>query len=57
MSASKDGAEPDLTPILDMVFPVDHFLHARDQLQGAALDMSLKLPVVGSARPVDNHAQ
>ncbi|MGC3968810.1 MAG: biopolymer transporter ExbD [Pirellulales bacterium] len=57
MSAAKDGAEPDLTPILDMVFQLITFFMLVINFKSASLDMSLKLPVVGSARPVDNHAQ
>jgi biopolymer transport protein ExbD len=50
---SADTAEPNLTPILDMVFQLITFFMLVINFQAAALDMSLKLPVVGSARPVE----
>jgi biopolymer transport protein ExbD len=50
---SAEQAEPNLTPILDMVFQLITFFMLVVNFQTAALDMSLKLPVVGSARPVD----
>src|SRR5437868_1373602 len=50
---SAEQAEPNLTPILDMVFQLITFFMLVLNFQAAALDMSLKLPVVGSARPVD----
>jgi biopolymer transport protein ExbD len=50
---SSDTAEPNLTPMLDMVFQLVTFFMLVINFQSAALDMSLKLPVVGSARPVD----
>jgi len=53
MSGQSEGAEPDLTPMLDMVFQLITFFMLVMNMKAAALDMSLKLPVVGSARPVD----
>lgn len=55
MSASleNDGAEPNLTPILDMVFQLITFFMLVINFKSASMDLSLKLPVVGSARPVD----
>lgn len=50
---SAEQAEPNLTPILDMVFQLITFFMLVINFQAASLDMSLKLPVVGSARPVD----
>ena len=50
---SAEQAEPNLTPMLDMVFQLVTFFMLVINFQSAALDMSLKLPVVGSARPVD----
>jgi biopolymer transport protein ExbD len=47
------SAEPNLTPILDMVFQLITFFVLVINFKGAALDMSLKLPVLGSARPID----
>src|SRR5215471_17122736 len=54
---SADQAEPNLTPILDMVFQLITFFMLVINFQTAALDMSLKLPVVGSARPVDKQSE
>ncbi len=55
MSGSLPGssvkAEPNLTPILDMVFQLITFFMLVINFKSAELDMSLKLPVVGSARP------
>ncbi len=56
MSASNyhdASAEPNLTPILDLVFQLITFFMLVINFKSAALDMSLKLPVVASARPVD----
>ena len=50
---SAEQSEPNLTPILDMVFQLITFFMLVINFQSASLDMSLKLPVVGSARPVD----
>jgi biopolymer transport protein ExbD len=52
---SSETGEPNLTPILDMVFQLITFFMLVINFQAAAVDMSLKLPVVGSARPVDTH--
>src|SRR5258708_7409860 len=58
MSASnKDSAEPDLTPILDLVFQLITFFMLVINFNSASLDLSLNLPVIGSARPVDNQGQ
>jgi biopolymer transport protein ExbD len=54
---SAEQAEPNLTPILDMVFQLITFFMLVINFQTAALDMSLKLPVVGSARPTDKGAE
>ena len=55
MSGSLPGssikAEPNLTPILDMVFQLITFFMLVINFKSAELDMTLKLPVVGSARP------
>jgi biopolymer transport protein ExbD len=48
-----DTADPNLTPILDMVFQLITFFMLVVNFKGAALDMSLQLPVLGSARPLD----
>src|SRR5688572_21788623 len=60
MSASMShaaSAEPNLTPMLDMVFQLVTFFMLVINFKAASLDMSLKLPVVGSARPVDTQGQ
>ncbi len=54
---SSDTAEPNLTPMLDMVFQLVTFFMLVINFQSAALDMSLKLPVVGSARPVETQSE
>jgi biopolymer transport protein ExbD len=56
MSASSDTSiEPNLTPILDMVFQLITFFMLVVNFKGGALDMSLELPVLGSARPLDTN--
>ena len=60
MSASMShaaSAEPNLTPMLDMVFQLVTFFMLVINFKSASLDMNLKLPVVGSARPVDTQGQ
>lgn len=54
---SEGHAEPNLTPVLDMVFQLITFFMLVINFQSATLDMSLKLPVVGSARPVEAHSE
>jgi biopolymer transport protein ExbD len=49
--------KPNLTPILDMVFQLITFFMLVINFKSASLDLSLKLPVVGSARPVDTKGQ
>ena len=49
-------AEPNLTPILDMVFQLITFFMLVINFKSAEVDLTLKLPVVGSARPVDTTA-
>ena len=51
-SLSGDNAEPNLTPILDMVFQLITFFMLVTNFKARELDLLLKLPVVGSARPV-----
>ena len=50
-------AEPNLTPILDMVFQLITFFMLVINFKSAEVDLCLKLPVVGSARPVDSKGQ
>ena len=60
MSASishSSSAEPNLTPILDMVFQLITFFMLVINFKSASMDLDLKLPVVGSARPVDTQGQ
>jgi biopolymer transport protein ExbD len=57
MSGHTDSAEPDLTPILDMVFQLITFFMMVINFKSAALDMTLKLPVIGSAMPVDTKGE
>ncbi len=54
MSGSVGGvkSEPNLTPILDMVFQLITFFMLVINFKAAELDMTLKLPIIGSARPV-----
>jgi len=50
-------AEPNLTPILDMVFQLITFFMLVINFKTAEMDLSLKLPVVGSARPVETYGR
>ena len=50
---SAASAEPNLTPMLDMVFQLITFFMLVINFKAAALDLSLRLPVVGSARSVE----
>ncbi len=50
---SSEGAEPDLTPLLDMVFQLITFFMLVINFKGAALDQTLQLPILGSARPLE----
>ncbi|HZZ71437.1 MAG TPA: biopolymer transporter ExbD [Pirellulales bacterium] len=55
MSASMShaaSAEPNLTPILDMVFQLITFFMLVINFRAQAMDLHLQLPVLGSARPV-----
>lgn len=51
------SAEPNLTPMLDMVFQLVTFFMLVINFKSASMDLTLKLPVVGSARPVDTKGQ
>src|SRR4051812_35913930 len=55
--SNSERAEPNLTPLLDMVFQLITFFMLVINFKGASLDMSLKLPVLGSARPLDKHGK
>lgn len=50
-------AEPNLTPVLDMVFQLITFFMLVINFKSASMDLSLRLPVVGSARPVDTQGR
>lgn len=50
-SVNHDSAEPNLVPMLDMVFQLVTFFMMVMNFKSAAMDLNLKLPVVGSARP------
>lgn len=50
-------AEPNLTPILDLVFQLITFFMLVINFKAASYDPGVKLPVVGSARPVDGGNQ
>lgn len=45
------SAEPNLTPILDMVFQLITFFMLVISFKTAAMDPTVRLPVVGSAQP------
>jgi biopolymer transport protein ExbD len=45
-------ADPNLTPMLDMVFQLITFFVMMITFKSAEIDLNLSLPVVGSARPV-----
>jgi biopolymer transport protein ExbD len=45
------SAEPNLTPILDMVFQLITFFMLVISFKTAAMDPGIRLPVAGSARP------
>lgn len=57
MSGSKSEGEADLTPMLDMVFQLITFFMLVTSFKAASLDLSLRLPVVGSARPVETEGE
>jgi biopolymer transport protein ExbD len=55
--SAQERGEPNLTPILDMVFQLITFFMLVINFKAAALDLSLKLPVVGTARPVNTQGK
>jgi biopolymer transport protein ExbD len=57
MSASTQGAlkaEPNLTPLLDVVFQLITFFMLVINFTNENYDQRIKLPVAGSARPLDD---
>ncbi len=56
-SMQENDSRPNLTPILDMVFQLITFFMLVINFKSAAMDLSLKLPVIGSARPLETHGQ
>ena len=50
-------AEPNLTPILDMVFQLITFFMLVINFKTNQIDMQMDLPVVGTAKPVDTKGQ
>jgi biopolymer transport protein ExbD len=52
--ASENRAEPNLTPLLDMVFQLITFFMLVINFKTAQMDLSLRLPAVGFARPVES---
>ena len=57
MAELESEGKPNLTPMLDMVFQLITFFMLVINFKAASLDLNLKLPVVGSARPVDTKGQ
>jgi biopolymer transport protein ExbD len=51
-SVGSDKLDPNLTPILDMVFQLITFFMLVINFKAAELDLTLKLPVLGSAKPL-----
>jgi len=49
-----DRAEPNLTPILDMVFQLVTFFMLVVNFKTASVDLNLELPVIGSAMPSES---
>ena len=50
-------AQPNLTPLLDMVFQLDHVFHAGDQLQGGVARPVPAASRARSARPVESKGE
>ncbi len=51
------SAEPNLTPILDMVFQLITFFMLVVSFKTASMDPSIRLPVLGSARPTAQESE
>lgn len=52
--STAEGAEPNLLPILDMVFQLITFFMLVINFKAGTVDQQLSLPVIGSSRPVDS---
>ena len=53
----RTSAEPNLTPILDMVFQLITFFMLVVSFKTASMDPGIRLPVLGSARPSPQEAE
>ena len=51
-ASSNESFEPNLTPILDMVFQLITFFMLVINFKASSMDLSLNLPILGSARPL-----
>jgi biopolymer transport protein ExbD len=56
MLSGENRVEPNLVPILDMVFQLITFFMLVINFKSATMDLSLRLPVIGSVRPVELNA-
>jgi biopolymer transport protein ExbD len=56
-SVNDDMGEPNLVPILDMVFQLITFFMLVINIKNKVIDENLKLPIIGSARTVDTKGQ
>jgi biopolymer transport protein ExbD len=56
-SSELTQAQPNLTPLLDMVFQLITFFMLVVNLKEASVDLGLQLPVLGSARPVETKGE
>lgn len=56
-SVSSEKCEPNLVPILDMVFQLITFFMLVINFKNTAVDRQLQLPVVGSAQPAEEEQQ
>jgi biopolymer transport protein ExbD len=56
MLSGENRVEPNLVPILDMVFQLITFFMLVINFKSATMDLSLHLPVIGSVRPVELNA-
>jgi biopolymer transport protein ExbD len=56
-SSELTQAQPNLTPLLDMVFQLITFFMLVVNIKEASVDMELQLPVLGSARPVETKGE